>query len=160
MKRHLLTLFLAITVTATFAQNQIGKAKFQLNGGVGLSSWGFPIYGGIDCNLVKNISFGAEISYRQKVKKSDEFYIVKGLSANGNYHFGKIFGLPQTVDIYGGVNLGFFQWNKGILTSDMWNTGVQIGARYFFKNNLAINMEAGTGNAFSVGKLGLTCILK
>lgn len=160
MKKYLITFILAITVTATLAQNQTGKGKFQINGGSGLSSWGFPIYGGIDCNIIKDISFGAEISYRQYQKNGDEFYIVKGLSANGNYHFGKILGLPQTMDTYGGVNLGFFQWNKGILTSNKWNTGVQIGARYFFMNNLAINMEAGTGNSFSVGKLGLTLLLK
>ncbi|MFM9945724.1 MAG: hypothetical protein ACKVQB_10880 [Bacteroidia bacterium] len=160
MKKYLITLFLSILGTTVLAQYHLDKGKIQLNVGVGFSSWGKPIYGAIDYGLKKDISLGTEISYRNLVKKSDAFYIVKGVSGNINYHFGKVLNLPKDIDIYGGLNVGFFQWQSGNLQSNKWNTGLQAGARYFFKNNLAIHLEAGIGNAFSAGKIGLTFILK
>lgn len=160
MKRHLITLFLAMAATTVFAQYPLGKGQYQVNGGTGLSSWGFPFYGGFDYGFNENISIGAELSYRQYQKKKDELYLVKGFLVNGNYHFGKFFDLPKNKDLYGGLNIGFFQSNSGIFSFNRWNMGAQAGARYYFKNNLALNMEIVYGNSFSGYKLGLTYIFK
>lgn len=160
MKRHLITLFLAMAAATVFAQYPLGTGQYQVNGGTGLSSWGFPFYGGFDYGFNEDISIGAELSYRQYQKKKDELYLIKGFSVNGNYHFSEILDLPKNIDVYGGLNIGFFQSNSGIFSFNRWNTGAQVGARYYFKNNLAFNLEAGSGNAFSGGKLGLTYIFK
>ena len=34
-----------------------------------------------------------------------------------------------------------------------------IGGRYYFKKNMAINVELGGGNALSAGKVGLSILL-
>ena len=43
------------------AQYALQTGKMQFNGGIGLSSWGLPLYAGIDYGFDKNISFGGEL---------------------------------------------------------------------------------------------------
>lgn len=143
--------------TTVFAQSPFDKRNFMLNGGAGISSLGLPFYMGLDYVIIKDISLGAESLYINH-EKSDKNSIVKSMSANGNYHFGSVLGLPKNIDIYGGLNLGLFQRIPGMGSSYKFNSGVQAGARYFFRENLAINVEAGTGNVFSVAKFGLTIL--
>jgi len=37
--------------------------------------------------------------------------------------------------------------------------GAQVGGRYYFSDNVGINIEFGGGNAFSGGKVGISILL-
>lgn len=163
MKKHILTFILVISTIVIYAQNPLSKGHSQINAGVGLSSWGVPVYLGFDHGIHPDISLGVELSFRgyndnwhnHKYKHS-----VTGLSGNANYHFNTILNIPSNWDFYAGLNLGFYIWNspneyEGTHTSGL-GLGAQIGGRYFFSKKVGINLEFGGGNAFSGGKFGLT----
>ena len=149
------------------AQSPLTVGNSQLNIGVGLSEWGIPIYGGIDYCVEKDITLGAELSFRSynernnNWKKKDYYRsTIIGISGNFNYHFNSALKISRKYDLYAGLNLGFYTWStpdgyEGDHTSGI-GLGVQIGARYYFSNKVGINLELGTGNAFSGGKFGLS----
>lgn len=148
MKRHILTLFLILISSVIFAQSPIAKGESQINAGVGLSSWGIPVYVGFDYGVHPDITVGGELSFRSF---NDKFANVRynhsviGVSGNGNYHFNKILEISRKWDFYAGLNLGFYIWNSpdnyaGSHTSGL-GLGGQIGGRYFFTNKVGINLE-------------------
>jgi hypothetical protein len=163
MKKQLLTLSLLLFSCLIFAQAPVAKGGSQLNAGVGLSSWGVPVYIGFDYGVHPDISVGGELSYRSYRDKYSNIYYdhsVIGISGNGNYHFNRVLEIPKNWDFYAGLNLGFYIWDSpndyhGSHTSGL-GLGAQIGGRYFFSNKVGLNLEFGGGNAFSGGKLGLT----
>ncbi|MBN1819860.1 MAG: hypothetical protein JW833_04055 [Prolixibacteraceae bacterium] len=163
MKKQVLTFFLVLAASVAFAQSPISKGESQVNFGVGLSSWGVPVYLGFDYGVHPDITLGAEASFRSfndnwrdhKYKHS-----VIGILGNANYHFNRILDIPSPWDFYAGLNLGFYSWNspndyEGSHTSGL-GLGAQIGGRYYFSNKVGINLEFGGGSAFSGGKFGLT----
>lgn len=161
MKKYLI-LFLLISSTY-FAQYPLKDGEKQLNFGFGLSSWGLPIYGGIDFGIHKDISAGAEISFRSY---SDDWnsasyrHTIWGLFGNANYHFNHLLNINNQWDVYAGLNIGFFSWSSpdgysGSHSSGL-GLGAQVGGRYYFSPKWAVNLEFGGGNAFSNGKIGLT----
>ena len=145
------------------SQNPIPKGRSQLNLGVGLSSWGIPFYAGFDAGVGGDFSLGAEASFRynyEKWKQNRYRHSIIGISGNGNYHFNRVFDMPSTWDFYAGLNLGFYIWNYapdygGNKTSGL-GLGAQVGGRYYFSSKAGINLEFGSGNAFSGGKVGLS----
>jgi outer membrane immunogenic protein len=163
MKKHLLIVLFLLFSSLIYAQSPIAKGESQLNAGVGLSSWGVPVYIGLDHGVHPDISIGGELSYRSysdKYANVDYNHSVIGISGNGNYHFNRVLEIPKNWDFYAGLNLGFYIWNspndyQGSHSSGL-GLGGQIGGRYFFTNKIGINLEFGGGNAFSGGKLGLT----
>jgi hypothetical protein len=156
-------LALLVLSAAVFAQTPIPKGRSQLNFGVGLSSWGIPVYVGFDVGAKHDLSFGAEASFRYKYEKWKQNRCrnsIIGISGNGNYHFNRIFNMPSQWDLYAGLNLGFYIWNyapeyQGPRTSGL-GLGAQVGGRYYFSGKTALHLEFGSGNAFSGGKIGLT----
>ena len=163
MKKQILTFILVLATSLIFAQSPLSKGQSQINAGVGLSSWGVPVYLGFDYGVHPDITLGAEASYRgyndnwrdHKYKHS-----VIGILGNVNYHFNTILNIPSNWDFYAGLNLGFYSWNspndyEGSHTSGV-GLGAQIGGRYFFSDKVGVNLEFGGGNAFSGGKFGLT----
>jgi len=83
----------------------------------------------------------------------------------GNYHFVN----NDEFDVYGGIKLGYTNakiemdsndsdFDQILKTLDYKGSGVlfgaQAGARYFFSDNMAVNVELGYG--FALAKLGLT----
>ena len=46
------------------AQNPLSKGQWQLNAGLGFSSWGLPIYVGVDYGVHEDISIGGEFGFR------------------------------------------------------------------------------------------------
>jgi outer membrane protein W len=61
------------------------------------------------------------------------------------------------------VNLNYYCWivddkknNDLLVVDEPFGVGAQIGARYYFNKNFAINIEAGTGSVNSLGKIGIT----
>lgn len=147
------------------AQYALPKGRTQLNAGLGLSSWGVPVYVGFDAGVHRDISVGGELSFRSYHDhyKGNDFryqHSIIGISANGNYHFNTLMEIPENWDFYAGLNLGFYFWNSdddypGDGSSGL-GLGAQVGGRYYFNDRWGINLEVGTASAFSGGKFGVT----
>ena len=151
MKKQLLVIAMVLIAGTVFAQSPVTKT--QLNAGVGLSSWGVPVYVGLDFGVHQDITVGGELSYRSKSNEGSVF----GVSANGNYHFYTILNIPSNWDFYAGLNLGYLFWSDDYKGGNSnLGLGAQIGGRYYFNDKVGINLEFGGGNAFSGGKLGVT----
>ena len=163
MKKQILTFALLITAISVFAQGPISKGQSQINAGVGFSSWGVPVYFGFDHGVSQDITLGGELSFRSYDDNwSGRSYnhSVVGILGNANYHFNTILNIPSDWDFYAGLNLGFYNWSSpndydGSHTSGL-GLGAQIGGRYYFSNNVGINLEFGGGNGLSGGKFGIT----
>ena len=160
MKKAVLTLLVLVALATIFAQNPVAKGQTQINAGVGLSSWGVPVYLGLDYGAGKDVTVGGEISYRSYRHKHHSHYYdhsVTGISGNVNYHFNRVLNIPRNWDFYAGLNLGFYIWNDDYDDdyydeSSNLGLGAQIGGRYYFSNTVGINLELGGNNAFSGGK--------
>ena len=163
MKKQILTIALLITASVIFAQGPITKGQSQINAGVGLSSWGVPVYLGFDYGVHPDITLGGELSFRSYNNnwRSDKYHhSIIGILGNANYHFNTVLDIPSPWDFYAGLNLGFYSWSspndyEGSHTSGL-GLGAQIGGRYYFSNKVGLNLEIGGGNAFSGGKFGIT----
>lgn len=134
MKKLLLFPFLILLAFNTFGQLSKQEQK-QLNAGVGLSSWGLPLYDGLDYDMT-----------------------------NDNYHFAQLINdLPPEIDIYGGINAGFFLWmSPSSYPGERISRpgfGLQIGGRYALSNKLSGNLEISGGNAFAGVKMGLSLFI-
>lgn len=149
--------------SAVHSQYALEKGKAQINLGSGLSGWGTPVYGGVDFGIHKDISLGVEASYRfynEKFSGIRYKHSITGVGVNCNYHFNNVLSIPKSWDLYAGINAGYYFWSSSAgypgKNSDGTGLGGQIGGRYYFNDKIAINLEAGSGSAFSGGKLGLT----
>jgi outer membrane immunogenic protein len=159
----LTTLVIILSANSTYSQTTTSVNKNQLNIGVGLSSWGVPIYIGIDHSVHPDFTIGGEFTYRSYREKWNSKYYshnVMGFSGNVNYHFNTLLSIPRKWDFYAGLNIGFFVWGSPNDYNGHHNSGLglggQIGGRYYFSNKIGINLEFGGGNAFSGGKIGIT----
>ena len=163
MKKQLLILSFLLFSSLIYAQSPIAKGESQINAGLGLSSWGVPVYIGFDHGVHPDITVGGELSYRSysdKYANINYDHSVIGISGNGNYHFNRVLEIPKNWDFYAGLNLGFYIWNSpsdyhGSHSSEL-GLGAQVGGRYYFSDKIGLNLEFGGGNAFSGGKIGLT----
>ena len=164
MKALLIAVILVSAWNISSAQYALPKGKAQFNAGVGLSSWGVPVYAGVDVGVHRDISVGGEFSFRSyydRVKNGYRYHHgIVGIAANGNYHFNTILNMPRSWDFYAGLNLGFYAWRS---TDDYPGDGAsglalgaQVGGRYYFTNRFGLNLEVGTASAFSGGKFGIT----
>lgn len=163
MKKYYLIIALAFASSLIFAQSPLPKGKTQVNAGVGLSSWGVPVYVGLDYAVHRDMTIGAEISFRSYHDDWNNYryaHSVIGITGNANYHFNSLMHIPNNWDFYAGLNLGFYFWKSpydydGSHTSGV-GLGAQIGGRYYFTNRFGVNLELGVGNAFSGGKFGIS----
>ena len=64
MKKLLLVVAMALISGFAFSQGSLSKGRSQLNLGVGLTGWGVPIYIGFDYGASRDLTVGAEMSYR------------------------------------------------------------------------------------------------
>lgn len=164
MKKQLLVgAILLVTGNVALAQCPIAKGQAQLNAGVGFSNFGLPVYVGFDYGVHKDITLGAEVSFRSynnmyvnvKYKHS-----VIGIAGNANYHFNSILSIPTNWDLYAGLNVGYYIYNSsgyydGAAVSGV-GVGGQIGGRYYFNEKVGINLEVGGANVGGGGKLGIS----
>jgi len=144
----------------SFSQAPLEKGNIQLNAGFGFSSWSNPIYFGADYGLKDNISMGAEVSY-QSYKTLGFTSTIIGVQANGNYHFNELLKIPSKWDVYAGLNVNYYNWiiknsNSSLIDDEPFGLGGQIGARYFFSEKFAVNLEFGGGSVNNGGKIGVT----
>lgn len=161
-KIYLLLVFVAVAAFA-YGQSPLPVGKAQLNLGVGLTGWGVPVYAGFDYSVHKDITLGAEFSwrsYRENWKSNYYNHTIMGISGNANYHFNTVLSIPQNWDFYAGINLGFFVWTSPNNYPGNYRSGLglggQIGGRYYFTERFGLNLEFGGGNAFYGGKFGIT----
>jgi outer membrane immunogenic protein len=158
-----LLLFCSLSLPALRGQYALAEGSSQLNAGLGFSTWGAPVFIGFDYGIDQDVSLGAEVSfrsYRERWQGDRYAHRIIGISGNGNYHFNSILEIPQEWDVYAGVNVGFYIWSSderyGGSRSSGLGLGAQVGGRYYFSEKFAVNMEFGSGNAFSGGKVGIT----
>lgn len=175
MKNLFLTLTFILITLSGFGQGSLKNKEIQLNGGIGLTSLAIPFYVGLDYGVGKEITIGADFSYRGYSDKVsgyyDNSYTIIGIGANGNYHFNKVLNVPSKFDIYGGLTLNYYIWKNSsnyvgpsgqqsfFVPNYSGNSGIgfglQVGGRYFFNDKFGVNLELG-GGSFSGGKLGIT----
>lgn len=165
MKKGILTFIVTVLFSAFLSAQEapLAQGQMQLNAGFGFSSWGLPVYVGLDYGVHPDISIGGELSFRSysdNWNNSDYNHTVIGISANGNYHFNTLMEIPSNWDVYAGLNLGFYIYTSdkdyGGSNSSGLGLGAQIGGRYYWSENWGVNLEFGGGNAFSGGKVGIT----
>ena len=160
--RKLIFGLILLGATTMFAQSPISPGEKQLNAGIGLSSFGVPIYVGVDYGVAQDFSVGGVFSYR---KFSDGFagtnfdWTLLVIGANGNYHFDNILDLPSDWNVYAGLTLGYYIWSEPAGYNGNRASGLgldaQVGTRYFFSKTFALNLEVGGGTAAG-GKFGIT----
>lgn len=143
---------------SVFAQGSLEKGKAQLNAGLGLSTWGVPVYVGFDYAVHEAITVGAKLSYRNYSTRyfNDRYrQSLTIIGVNGNYHFNQLLDLPSQWDLYGGLTIGYWiwsdvKWNNNNVTTfggeaSGIGAGIQVGGRYFFTERFGVNLEAGGG---------------
>lgn len=168
MKKIIQLLFVAAFVLGGLTANaQFENGDKLLN--VGLNVGG-TLGGGIGAGAAYEvgvhdfISVGGEADFVTWSYGSGGYnvkYNFISFGGRANYHFGKHFITNDKLDFYGGLALGYRIANYSSPWSGYSNSygsglyiGPQIGARYYFKPNLAALAEAGyTATAL---KLGLT----
>ena len=163
MKKLILLATAFFALNTVSAQCPINVGQAQLNAGLGFSSWGLPVYVGLDFGVHKDVTVGGEASFRSyngSWNSNKYRHSVLGFSANGNYHFNHVLNIPLEWDFYAGANVGFYIWNSpddydGDNVSGL-GLGIQVGGRYYFNDKMGINLEFGGGNAFSGGKIGIS----
>ncbi len=163
MRKTITFIIVLLASTAMFAQAPIAVGQSQLNAGVGFSSWGVPVYVGLDFGVHPDITLGPEVSfrsYRHNWAGSKYNHSIIGIAGNANYHLNRILNIPSQWDFYAGINIGFYIWSspdqyEGSRSSGLGVSG-QIGGRYYFSDRFGVNLEFGGGNAFSGGKFGIS----
>lgn len=129
---------------------------------MGFSSWGLPVYLGLDYGVHKDVTVGGEASfrsYRNEWKGKYYNHNVVGLLGNVNYHFNSILNIPSPWNFYAGLNVGFYLWRSPLGydgRASGLGLGAQVGGRYYFNDKVGINLELGGGNAVSGGKIGVS----
>jgi outer membrane immunogenic protein len=165
-KIYALILLASLPAITLKAQCPLKKGEYQFNAGVGFSGGGLPVYIGADFGVLNDITAGIEASFRSYTEDlygSSYTSNVFGISGNGNYHFNTILEIPKRWDFYAGISIGYYSWSlpsyyPGTNSSGI-GFGAQIGGRYFFNKNFALNLEFAGSNAFSGGKIGITYTL-
>ncbi len=165
---------LLIIIMGLFALNlalgqRLSEAEMQVNAGLGFNSsgWGVPIYAGLDYGIHPDITVGAILSYASKtynyaMHNNKGTWI--GIGARGDYHFNSLLEIPNDWDAYAGVTLSYnyfsydHSWEKGYSNYDDSGLGlaIQIGGRYYFNEQWAVNLELGGGSVASGGKIGVS----
>ncbi|KAB1065068.1 porin family protein [Salibacter halophilus] len=162
MKR--LTLFLFVVCSSiSYAQNSFDKGSSFVDLGVGISTWGIPVYGGFETAVANNFTLGGRLSWRswnEDIRGNGFNHNIFGIVSRGNYHVNEVLELPSNFDIYAGLNLGLYIYDSpssypGDSSSGL-GLGAQVGGRYYFDESWAVNLEIGGGNAASGGSFGVT----
>jgi len=160
--------FIAINCSMySFGQAPLGNGSRQLNAGFGFSTWGMPVYAGLDFGVHPDLTIGPQLSFRSYSEtfrdfngtKYDYSHSIFVIAFNGNYHFNTLLNISSEWNIYAGLTLGYYIWSSPSGYLGKRNSGIgidaQIGGRYFFSENIGVNLEFGGGTA-SGGKIGIT----
>jgi len=164
MKKILVFTVLCFVTVAIFAQNPLGKGEMQLNAGLGLGSFGKPVYLGLEYGIHEDISLAADVSYQSKNYDYAKQSAI-GASVKANYHFNRILKIDKKWDFYAGLGINYYKFNTKFSGSNTnysfdYDSGfgfdAQVGGRYFFTESFGLNLEYGGGSNLSGGRLGIT----
>ncbi|MEM1135219.1 MAG: hypothetical protein AAGI07_05220 [Bacteroidota bacterium] len=168
-----------VLIISSFSLAQNAKAQFNPYDdgrkigtvGVGFSGWGIPIFGRLEVPIVDNITVGGGLSFRtysESFAGSRWRHNIFGINALGNYHFNELFEFTDEWDLYAGLTLGYYAWGTSFDGNNIdgvdyrgngnggLGIGAQIGGRYFFQDNIAVNLELGGGNVVAGGNIGVS----
>lgn len=169
MRKLFMTLAVLAVGTIAFGQRlQVGE--IQANAGLGLNSgsWSTPFYVGVDYGIYPDITVGGNLGYATHTYDYGNGFSNKGtwlsIVARGDYHFNTVLDIPNQWDLYAGLSLAYnnfsykSEWSTGYgdFDSSGVGLGLQIGGRYYFTDQWAVNVEFGGGNIVSGGKIGIT----
>lgn len=181
MNKFLINVIIGISVLA-FGQHRMFKRTWDINGGLGLSNWGMPVYAGVDFTAFKDVSIGTEFSFRSHTHHwkgngllPPAFFRHSIIAALGNvnYHFNTVLNIPEEWDLYAGANMGYLHayyddryldaygdsyYNHG--EAGNFAFGGQVGGRYYFVERFAAHFEITAGNVLTGVKMGLTIKLR
>jgi hypothetical protein len=148
-------LIICISIFSLSLNAQIKKGTNLVDVGIGISSYGTPIHAGFEHLITDEIGIGVSgnyASYKDDGYLNNKWTFIYG-GLRGNYHFNELLKLDSKFDVYGGLTLGYWsasEENSNITYNSSYGNSVfftgQIGARYFFTENLAALLEAGGGN--------------
>lgn len=146
----------------------------QVNLGIELEGYGLPVYVGMDFGVGSNITIGPRIMIERESETINQNWINGNdydlkyswthivPSFRGDYHFsGLINGMTEKLDLYGGLTLGYAILRSSSETMEWDNNGnarvkkvthsasdaklwAQVGARYYFSENWAAQLEFST----------------
>ncbi len=148
MKRIFVMLSLCTIATAVHAQSPIGKGGKQINFGLGLYSSSIPVYFGMDFGVHEDITVGFQTGL-------DLEFDYISFSGRGDYHFNTLLEIPRDWDFYAGLGIGFSVGIDNNYTSGL-DLGAQVGGRYYWNSDWAVNLEFGGGIEFSGGRVGVS----
>lgn len=163
MNRLFVLVVSVILNATTFSQSPVSSGKIQANAGLGLTRNGVPVYFGFDYGFKKTITLGGEAFYsnfNERYNYSNYNISMLGITANGNWHFNGLLPIPESVNIYTGLSIGYYNWiyPSNYMENNLSSVrlGIQIGGRYFFNSKFALNFELNSNPIYSGSKFGLT----
>jgi len=144
MSKKIITLALLCAAGLMNAQAYKGKGDKKFQVAANLQSGAAGIHASADYGLGENISLGVTSTYLLTaddrvvineqgfaVIDSPDFIDKFDAKVRFNANLGNVIGLPETMDVYPGLNLG------------LRNFGTHIGFRYFFTDGFGVFSEAG-----------------
>lgn len=142
--KKMITLALLCSAAFVNAQAYKGKGDTKAQVAASIQSGGAGIHGSVDFGLGENFSIGVTTTYLLDADELDvkfdngfptteapDFYQKIDAKFRFNANLGSVIGLPATMDLYPGLNLGIH------------NFGTHIGFRYFFTDGFGVFTEAG-----------------
>ncbi len=167
--KKLVVVLVGVFFTSVALGQGLGERALRINAGLGFNSsnWGVPIYAGLDYSIHPDITAGAVLSYASRTYNY-EVYSNKGtwvgIGVKGDYHFNSLLEIPNNWDVYAGLTLSYNyfsydqSWAANYSNYDTSGLGlsIQIGGRYYFNEQWAINLELGGNSIASSGKLGVS----
>lgn len=153
MKKTGLIALLFLLGTGLYAQSftdGLPKGAIQLTAGLGLNSYGLPLFAQMDYSLMENITVSP---YAGLSLWSPDSQL--RLAAYADYHFNHLLQLSREWDLYAGLNVGFrINFGPQTGTSGL-KAGMQLGGRYFWNRHWGINLQFGGGQDYG-GRIGIT----
>jgi outer membrane immunogenic protein len=141
---------LALSAQGLRAQNN----DTHFNAGVGLHGWGIPLYASYDWGFRGdfNLGVGGSLSLAGDGNDGRPDGLAMGAGFFSQWYADRILDIPSEFDLYGGLGIFYYGYKNG---NDLDLNGF-IGGRYYFNDNLGVNLELGGGSALTGGKIGFS----
>jgi len=158
MKKIVLMLLLLNSYLYSNSQSSLSRGDKQWNAGLGISTFGLPVYLGIDYGLRRNVTLNGEVSFHRDLYYKSSLKNMLGMVTRVDYHFNTLINIPPAWDLYLGLNLGLYTFfDRNYPATAAVGIGGHLGGRYFFNDKIGLNMEFGTGGQNLAGvKIGIT----
>ena len=145
MIRKIFTIVLMASAFLVNAQAYKGKGDKKAQIAASIQSGGAGIHGSADFGLGENFSMGFSATYLLDAdgetsyaflspvlyENKPDFYESFDAKLRFNANLGSVIGLPGSMDLYPGLNIGIH------------NFGTHLGFRYFFTDGFGVFTEAG-----------------